>query len=819
VAEARYEARLDLSGGDETFASETTVEFTCKQPGAATFIEFIGRDIERIELNGQALPQGAFDGGRIQLDRLQARNLLRVSATANYMRDGTGLHRFVDPIDGRVYLHSHFESNDAHRVFACFDQPDLKGTFTFQVKAPADWTVVSNTQGEKTDGGVWSFPTTRVISTYLAALVAGDFHSVHEPSRKTALGLYCRRSLAQYLDPDEIFEITRAGLDYFEKRYGIPYMFGKYDQLFVPEFSAGAMENPGCVTFNEKYLYRSRVTQASRQKRAETILHEMAHMWFGDLVTMKWFDDLWLNESFATYMGSLASAEATRFKNAWTWFAAETKVAARIQDEMPTTHPIVADIPDVDSVHLNFDKITYNKGGAVLKQLAAWLGEETFFDGVHIYLERHSYANATLADFLAALEEASGRDLKGWAHMWLEEAGVNKLAAEFEVEDRKIKSAAVVQTAPQAHPILRPHHLRIGLFDVSSNGDWAFERRKTVELDVEDARTVVPQLVGEMASNFVLVNDGDLTYARVTLDAGSQAVLLDGRFRLDDDLARAVVWGSLWDMVRNAELRAAEYVDISIRCIDVETDPAVFQSLIFRTFAAFEEYAQPARRAALREAVARAAFDRLQRIPPGSDLQLHWALTAIDAARRPADLDWAAGLLDGRTRLDGLTVDFAVRWAAVTALATVGVARPEVIADELERDPTDIGRRAAAAARAARPVPDAKAEAWETVVHGRVSLAAKRAIADGFHRPDQESLLAEYVQPYFDTLLPFWESHDIDEALMFVRWMYPTTIVTPEVVALTDRWLARDLPGPMRRSLLESQDETKRALRTREFDA
>jgi aminopeptidase N len=544
----------------------------------------------------------------------------------------------------------------------------------------------------------------------------------------------------------------------------------------------------------------------------------MAHMWFGDLVTMKWFDDLWLNESFATYMGSLASAEATRFKNAWTWFAAETKVAARIQDEMPTTHPIVADIPDVDSVHLNFDRITYNKGGAVLKQLAAWLGEETFFDGVHIYLERHSYANATLADFLAALEEASGRDLKAWAHVWLEEAGLNKLTAELEVVDHRILSATVVQTAPEAHPVLRPHHLRIGLFDVSGDRDWAFERRKTVELDVDGARTAVPQLVGEMASDFMLVNDADLTYARVTLDARSQAALLEGRFRLDDDLARAVVWGSLWDMVRNAELRAGEYVDITLKCIDVETDPAIFQSLIFRTFAAFDEYANPARRGAMREALARAAFDRIQRIPPGSDLQLHWTYTFIDAARGPADLDWVAGLLDGRTRLDGLTVDFAVRWAAVTALATVGAAGPEVIADELERDPTDIGRRAAAAARAARPVPEAKAEAWETVANGRVSLATKRAIAAGFHRPDQESLLAEYVQPYFDKLLPFWESHDIDEALMYVSWMYPTTIVTPEVVALIDQWLARDLPGPMRRSLLESQDGTKRALRTREFD-
>ena len=821
VSEPRYDVQLDLTGGDERFTSDTTVAFRCLQPGAGTFIEFIGPAVEHIDLNGKTLPAEAFDGGRIELSDLQEQNVLTVSSIASYMHDGTGLSRFQDPLDGRDYLHTSFESNDAHRVFACFDQPDIKGTFTFQVTAPEDWTVVSNLQGEKNDRSVWRFPTTSVISTYLAAVVAGHYHSVHTRHRDIPLGMYCRQSLAPYLDTNEVAEIaelTGQGLDYFESRYGIPYMFGKYDQLFVPEFSAGAMENPGCVTFSERYIFRSRVTQAARQKRAETILHEMAHMWFGDLVTMKWFDDLWLNESFATYMGSLASAEATRFKNAWTWFAAETKVAARIQDEMPTTHPIVADIPDVDSVHLNFDRITYNKGGAALKQLAAWLGEETFFDGVHIYLERHSYANATLADFLAALEDASGRDLKAWAHAWLEEAGLNKLALDLEVEDHRIKSAAVVQTAPESHPVLRPHHLRIGLFDVGGGTDRIFERRRTVELDVDGARTPVPQLAGEMA-DFALVNDGDLTYARVALDAGSLAVLLDGRLQLDDDLARAVVWGALWDMVRNAELRAGEYVDISIRCIDIETDDAVFQSLIFRTFAAFEEYANQPRRGELREDVARAAFDRLQRAPSGSDLQLHWTFTFIDAARRPADLGWVAGLLDGTTRLDGLVVDFAVRWAAVTALATVGAAGPEVVADELERDPTDIGRRAAAAARAARPVPEAKAEAWEAVANGRASLATKRAVAGGFRRPDQESLLAEYVRPYFDTLLPFWESHDIDEALMFVRSMYPMTIVTPEVVTLTNEWLERNLPGPMRRSLLESQDETKRALRARAFDS
>ncbi|HSS94501.1 MAG TPA: aminopeptidase N, partial [Candidatus Dormibacteraeota bacterium] len=584
VSQPRYDIRLDLSDGDETYTSDTTVEFTSPHPGASTFIEFIGPAVERIELNGKTLPGEAFDGGRIELHDLQEHNVLHVLAVAKYMRDGTGLHRFQDPIDGRLYLHTHFESNDAHRVFTCFDQPDLKGTFTFGVRAPDDWIVASNTAGVKSDG-IWQFPTTKVISTYLAALVAGHYHSVRREHRDISLGVYCRQSLAPYLDPDELWEITSQGLDFFEARYGIPYMFGKYDQLFVPEFSAGAMENPGCVTFNERYIFRSRVTQAMRQKRADTILHEMAHMWFGDLVTMKWFDDLWLNESFATYMGSLASAEATRFKNAWTWFAAEVKVAARIHDEMPTTHPIVADIPDVDSVHLNFDPITYNKGGAVLKQLAAWLGDDTFFDGVHTYLERHAYGNATQAEFLDAQEHASGRDLKAWSRVWLEEAGLNTLSPELEIENGLIKSAAVVQSAPRSHPTLRPHHLRVGLFDAGQTG--TLERRIVVGLDVDGSRTQVPQLAGQSAPDLVLVNDGDLAYAKVTLDSRSLEALNRSGIEVADGMARALVWGDLWDMVRDAKLRASDYVELSLRCVDVETDPAVLAPLINRTVAAY----------------------------------------------------------------------------------------------------------------------------------------------------------------------------------------------------------------------------------------
>ena len=459
---------MDLTTGDATFASDTTVTFRCRRPGAGTFIEFIGPAVSRAELNGKVLPATAFDGGRVQLEGLAADNVLTVAATASYMRDGTGMHRFQDPVDDRIYLHSQFAEYYAHRVFACFDQPDLKATFSFQVKSPADWVVVANTPGAHDGGGNWTFPTTKVMSTYLGAVVAGHYDAVHQDHRGIPLGLYYRRSLVQYFDADEIFEITRQGLDFFEQRFGYPYVFGKYDQLFVPEFSAGAMENVGCVTHNEYMIYRSKVTEGEHLLRAEIILHEMAHMWFGDLVTMRWWDDIWLNESFATYMSYLAMAEATRFTNAWTEFATGMKAAAKAADQLPTTHPIAADIPDVEALHQNFDRITYEKGAAVLKQLVAWVGEEAFFKGVTAYFKRYEYGNTELADFLGALEEASQRDLKLWSRLWLEQAGVNTLSATVDMHGDRIERAILTQEAPALHPTLRPHRLRVGLFDVKS---------------------------------------------------------------------------------------------------------------------------------------------------------------------------------------------------------------------------------------------------------------------------------------------------------------------------------------------------------------
>ena len=806
---------LDFTTGDEKFTSETTVSFGCRTPGGSTFIEFDGAIVAG-ELNGRRLPD--LERGRLRLDGLAEENSLTVRSVASYSQDGAGISFFRDPVDGRPYLHSQFAEHSTYQGYACFDQPDLKATFAFRVKAPKEWVVVSNTPGACSEDGLWTFATTKVISTYLTAIVAGEYHAVHQNHRDIPLGLYCRQSLAQYLELDEFFEITRNGLDFFERRFGHPYPFGKYDQLYVPEFRPGAMENVACVTFNERRLFRSKVTEGMRMRRCETILHEMAHMWFGDLVTMRWWDDLWLNESFAEYMGYLATAEATRFQTPWIEFAVATKDGARRQDQLPTTHPIVADIPDVEAITMNLDFITYNKGAAALQQLVGWVGEAAFFNGIETYFRKHAFGNTDLQDFLDALEDVSGRDLHAWSQAWLETAGVNTIEAAVHAKDGLISAAELIQTAPADHPILRPHRLRVGLFDLVGE---RVQRRRSVELDAEGAVTPIPEFAGERMPDLVLPNDGDLTYCKVRLDARSLETLKRHLRGIDDPLARAIAWGALWDMSRDSELRARDYIALSLAHMEPETDSSTLESLISRVERAVDSFSEPVRRRTVRELLARAAKDHMGNARPGGDVELLWAFTFINAARANPDVNWVHGLLDGTTRPDGLAVDFDVRWRAVAALATIGAAGEDLIAHELERDPTDEGRRRAAAARAALPEMSAKQLAWEAVVRGGApSLQMKRAIAGTFHHVDQQELLEAFVQPFFDSLMPVWNANDSEVAVSIVEWMYPRAVITQDVVHATDAALARnDLPGPLRRSLLESQDAIKRALRAQAFDS
>src|ERR1700729_4208026 len=535
-----YQVELDLTGGDTTFRSVSTIEFACSSPGAGTFLDLAATLVHAMTLNGAPVPASAFDGDRIALDGLAAENTLVVDAECAYSRSGEGLHRFADPADGNVYMYSDLETFDAHRVYACFDQPDMKAAYELTVRAPEDWLVVSNMAPDREGGGpatggtrLWHFPPTPVMSTYITHVSAGPWHVVRDEHDGIPLGIFCRQSLARYLDPDEIFEVTRQGFDFYHAAFGIKYPFGKYDQLFVPEFKEGAMENAGAVTFLEDYVFRSRVTDFSRESRGETILHEMAHMWFGDLVTMRWWNDLWLNESFATWAGTAAQAEATKWRHAWTTFTTAWKAWAYKQDQLPSTHPIAADIPDIHAVEVNFDGITYAKGAAVLKQLVAYVGYDNFLAGVRKYFAAHAYGNATLADLLSALEETSGRDLGSWSREWLETAGVNTLRPSYTVDSGgRFASFLVVQEAAASHPVLRSHRIAIGLYSLT---DGRLTQTELIETDVSGASTEVPTLIGHARPDLVLVNDDDLSYAKIRLDEHSLQTLVDSSIGLFAD--------------------------------------------------------------------------------------------------------------------------------------------------------------------------------------------------------------------------------------------------------------------------------------------
>jgi aminopeptidase N len=822
ISDVKYEVVLDLREA-ETFRSETTVRFLASEPGASTFLDLTAQAVESASLNGSPLPADAFDArtSRLAVDGLAAENELVVVARCAYEHTGVGLHRFVDPVDGAVYLHTQFEPFDAHRVFACFDQPDLKASFTLAVEAPAGWEVISNGEvKERPDPGGegrWRFTPTPRMSTYLAALVAGPFHAVRSGHRTIDLGLYCRRSLAEYLDADEIFEITAAGFDFFEDAFGQPYPFGKYDQLFVPEFNFGAMENAGCVTFSERHIFRSKVTEAERERRADTILHEMAHMWFGDLVTMRWWDDLWLNESFATFASILALVEATRFRSAWTSFAGQWKVWAYRQDQLPSTHPIVADAPDIEAMKTNFDGITYAKGASVLRQLAAWVGHEEFLSGVRAYFKRHAWGNTELGDFLAALEEASGRDLSAWSAEWLETAGVNTMRAAFETRPSgEFSSFVLEQEAAPDHPTLRSHRLGIGLYDYDAAAG-RLSRRDRVELDVVGHRTEVPELVGQPVPDLVLVNDGDLAYTKIRLDPRSLATLTERLGTLDDSLARGLGWAASWDMLRDAELPARRYLELVLRNLAGEDQITVVGGLLANAGAAAVVYGDPANRDPARRRLAEHALSALRQAEPGSDLQLAWARTFASVSRAADHLELLQGLLDGSGSLDGLEVDTELRWHFVRALAAAGVADEALIADEEERDATDAGHRHAAAARAARPDAEAKAAAWHDLVEGELPLATMRAVMGGFRQPDQELVLQPWVEPYFAALEPVWDRRGPDVGMSFTEMLYPQG---DGAVQMTDAYLAgHDPASPIRRLLLEGRDQALRVARARACDA
>ncbi|ONK14254.1 aminopeptidase N [Streptomyces sp. MP131-18] len=829
-----YEITLDLSGAPEggTFRSETTVHFTARSAGA-TFADLIAPAVHEVVLNGTVLdPAEVFADSRIALPAVVAgHNELRVVADCAYTNTGEGLHRSVDPVDQQVYLYTQFEVPDARRVFACFEQPDLKGTFRFTVTAPEGWTVISNSPTPRPENGVWRFEPTPRVSTYITALIAGPYHSVHSSwegeGRTVPLGIYCRPSLAEHLDAEALFEVTRQGFDWFEEKFDHPYPFAKYDQLFVPEFNAGAMENAGAVTIRDQYVFRSKVTDAAYEMRAETILHELAHMWFGDLVTMEWWNDLWLNESFATYTSIACQAHApgSRWPHAWTSFANQMKTWAYRQDQLPSTHPIMAEIRDLDDVLVNFDGITYAKGASVLKQLVAYVGQDAFFRGVQTYFKRHAWGNTRLTDLLTALEETSGRDLKTWSQAWLETAGINVLRPDLTVDAAgTITAFAVRQEAPPlpagatGEAVLRPHRIAIGLYELR---DGALVRTDRIELDVDGELTRVPELTGRPRPDVLLLNDDDLSYAKVRLDPDSMATVTAHLGDFTESLPRALCWASAWDMTRDGEMAARDYLALVLAGIGKETDIGMVQTLHRQVKLALDLYAAPDWRETGLATWSEATLERLRGAAPGSDHQLAWARAFAATARTDAQLGVLAGLLDGTESFEGLAVDTDLRWALVQRLAATGRADEAAIAAELARDATSAGERHAAAARAARPTPEAKAEAWASVVEGdKLPNALQEAVIGGFVQIDQRELLAPYTEKYFAALKDVWDSRSHEMAQQIAVGLYPSVQVARETLEVTDAWLVTAEPSAaLRRLVTESRAGVERALTAQAADA
>ena len=822
-----YAVTLDVTKGEETFYSKSEVSFTCNKPGYSTFIDAVGRSVISATLNGAAVDVSNFDGESIFLTNLAADNTLVIEIEAEYSKSGEGLQRSVDPADGEIYLYSQGETAHIRNMFACFDQPSLKATFTLTVTTPGHWQAVSNNpvksktiKGEYVE---WKFTTTPRIPTYLDALIAGPYSSVHDVykgKKEIPLGIYCRKSMMQYLDPEDIFLITKQGFEYFEKVFGLAYPFEKYDQIAVVDFNFGAMENAGAVTFREDVLvFRSHMPEKAYLSRANTILHEMAHMWFGDMVTMFWWDDLWLNESFAEWASYLALSESTRFKGAWTEFNSARKNWAYRQDQLSSTHPIIADMVDMEAVNANFDGITYAKGASVLHQLVAHVGRPQFIAGLQKYFAKHAWGNTTLNDLLVELEAASGRKLDTWVHTWLQTAGVNTLRPQLEIDGDVYKNVVISQEVPlvpAGSKELRPHRLAVGLYDIS--GD-SLNLRKSVELDVVGASTRVKELSGEKVADLLLINDRDLSYAKLRFDDRSIATLKKYLGRLNDPLARALSWASIWDMHRDAQISSADFIEIALSGLAGENDDAIVNIVIGQLGTSVEAYASDANRDKYREKLAAGFWNLMQSSAPASDLQLLYSRAFAANAHTPEQIKNVRGILNGEIK--GLKVDTDRRWDFLIALTERGATTQAELDAELASDNTTSGNLMFETAKAATPSAEAKAYAFNTVMHQDAQTSVRSALVAGFQRPIQRHLLTPFVDLYFENLLSEWESKSYEGAAKFVTGMYPSWIISQSTLDKTNTWLngvGKDAPAVLRKLVKESQDGVIRALKVQALD-
>lgn len=826
-----YEVLLDVTEDSKHFDSYTTIRFSCNKPGSSTFIDAITASVSMIELNGELLDNSLSDGIRIELPNLAAENVLRIKAKGIYSNTGEGLHKFVDPVDNEIYLYTQFEVPDSRRMFPVFEQPDLKATFQFSVVASEKWQVISNstTPAKKSLGsGVarWDFTPTPRISSYITALIAGPYAVWNDQltsasGRVIPLGVFCRQSLAQFMDPDYIFEKTKQGFTYFEKAFDFPYPFEKYDQLWVPDFNAGAMENAGAVTFTETYVFRSAVTDATKERRVVTILHELAHMWFGDLVTMKWWNDLWLNESFAEYASTLATADATEWDQAWTTFAALEKNWAYRQDQLPSTHPIVAQINDLEDVQVNFDGITYAKGASVLKQLVAWVGQEPFLRGVASYFKKHQWQNTELNDLLVELEKESGRELTSWSKLWLETAGVNTLKPIIETDDSGVVTRfAVAQSAIAEQPTIRPHRMGIGYFNLDSG---SLKRVHYVEVDIDGELTEIDELIGTKRPDFVLLNDNDLAYAKVRLDEQSHNVALANLSSIEDSLARTLVWTAAWDATRDGEAPASDFIDLVLNHIGPETESTTILTLLRQLVTTGNLYVAPEKREATLSKIADGLIDLAGKAKSGSDSQLQFVKFVPQFARTQAQSDWMLGLLNGDVNLAGFEVDQDVRWELVVGLSINGVFSEAEIAGELAKDNTANGQKFAAAARAAMPNAEGKNKTWKLLVETEeYSNTLVNSASLAFGRVLDVALLNDYLTRYHADAISIWDRFSYKIAEYLLVNLYPVQLANQALADATKALIANPAVASkpaLRRILVENLAGVERALKAQQVDS
>ena len=822
-----YAIDLDLTAGAENFRVKTTVKFAGLKPGATTYLDCVGARVISAKLNGADFDP-RFDGETIYLPPLAAENVLEIEHDGVYSNSGEGLHRFVDPADDEVYLYTQFETGDARRMYACFDQPDQKATFAISTITPAHWEIISNYAVESTKDldnqkKFTQFATSQVISTYVTAIVAGAYTSVHDEykgEKTIPLGIYARKSFFKHVDAENIFEVTKQGFAYFEKTFGLAYPFGKYDQIAVAEYNWGAMENVGCVTFHEDVLiFRSKVTERNYVSRATTIHHEMAHMWFGDLVTMQWWNDLWLNESFAEWASYQSVSESTKYTEAWTEFNSLRKNWAYRVDQLTTTHPIATEMEDLDAVRTNFDGISYAKGASVLQQLVAHVGRDNFITGLRRYFAKHAFGNTTLKDLIDQLEAASGRDLTPWVATWLRTAGVNTLRPVIVQSGDTYTSLSIKQEAPTM-PVgsteLRPHRLHVGLFDIQGQ---KLVRRTSVELDIAGALTEVTAFAGQKSADLVLINDKDQSYAKLRFDERSIATMKSHLGSLDDSLARGLIWASLWDSCRDGELSATDYIAIALAALKTESDISIVSATLGQIDTALWAYSHPSHRAALRLQVATAIEAALDAAKAGSDHQLQFAKGFANTAITPAQLARIAAMLGGS--ITGLTIDAELRWFLFICGVKRGVFGPADIENELALDKTAHGKQYGAMAYAQIPSKDAKAKAFSSITTADLSNTIHSYTCRGFNDPLHTEILADFVDEYFDVLLKVWETKGYEIAETTATLLFPSWVISDATVAKAQHWLdvtGKDASHALRRTILESRDAMVRALKAQAAD-